>query len=149
MAGMTGGKKLDAYLKQIAGRIEAPGTLRVGFLEGATYRDGTSVPMVAAIQEFGAPAKGIPPRPYFRSMIAQRAPEWGGILAGLLVTHGYDGETALRLMGDGIAGQLRDSIVALTAPLLAPATIAAKGSAKPLVDTGHMLNSVDYAVDTK
>lgn len=146
---MTGGEKLDAYLRQIAGKIEAPGTLRVGFLEGATYPDGTSVATVAAIQEFGAPAQNIPPRPFFRGMIHDHADEWGGILAGLLKTNDYDGAAALALMGDGIAGQLRDSIVKLTDPPLAPSTIAAKGSSKPLVETGVLLNGIDYAVDAE
>ena len=49
--------------------------------------------------------------------------------------------------GEAIAGQLRESIINLTEPPLAPATVARKGSDKPLVDTGHMLASVDYEVE--
>ena len=58
MATLKGGAHADAYLQKIADRIKQAGTLRVGFLEGATYPDGTSVAMVAAIQNFGAPALG-------------------------------------------------------------------------------------------
>jgi len=58
----------------------------------------------------------------------------------------YNARRSLELMGEGIAGQLRVSIRETNAPPLAPATIAAKGFAKPLIDTGHMWNSVAYEV---
>lgn len=176
-ASFTGGGKLDAYLREVAKKVTAPGVLEVGFLEGATYPDGTSVPMVAAIQEFGAPGAGIPPRPFFRTMIAAKASGWGPALAKILDANGYDGTNALGQMGEGIAGQLRQSIIDVVAPPLSPVTlmlrsmraenpdlqitgkivaeaaarVAAKAptanvSSKPLVDTGHLLNSVDYEV---
>lgn len=147
MATIKGGAKLDAHLRKLAARVAAPGTLRVGFLEGATYPDGTSVPLVAAVQNFGAPSRGIPPRPFFSNMVADKAAGWGPALGRILQGNGYDGPAALELMGEGIAGQLRQSIVDTNAPPLAESTIARKGFAKPLVDTSHMLNSVDYEVD--
>ena len=60
MATVSGGDKLMAYLKQIDANLASAGSspeVRVGFLEGATYPDGTSVPMVAAVQEFGGTMK--------------------------------------------------------------------------------------------
>jgi hypothetical protein len=146
MATIKGGAKLEAYLRDLASRVGKPGTLRVGFLEGATYPDGTSVPLVAAIQNFGAASRGIPPRPYFSNMVADKADGWGPALARILQGNDYDGPAALELMGAGIAGQLRQSIVDTNAPPLAPATIARKGFEKPLIDTSHMLNSVDFEV---
>jgi hypothetical protein len=143
---MTGGDKLDAYLKQAAARVSKPGTLECGFLEDATYPDGTSVATVAAMNEFGVPAHNQPPRPFFRDMIAAKSPDWGVTMGALLKANDGDGNKVLALMGDGIAGQLRDSIVALTSPPLSPTTVARKGSSKPLVNTGVMLQSVDYRV---
>lgn len=147
MATLKGGARADAYLQKIADRIKQSGTLRVGFLEGATYPDGTSVAMVAAIQNFGAPALGIPPRPFFSNMIAKEANNWGPKLARILHNRGYDVDASLRLMGMGIAGQLAQSIVDTNEPPLAPATVARKGSEKPLVDTGHMLQSISFEVE--
>lgn len=121
--GLSGGKGLEHYLKTLAEKVTNPGTLRVGFLEDATYPDGTLVAMVAAIQEFGAPAAGIPPRPFFRYMILNESPTWGEKLANLLDTHGYDARKALALMGEGIAGQLRQSIIDTVAPPLSPITL--------------------------
>ena len=50
---VIGGAKLDAYLKTLAERIGTGKGVEVGFLEDATYPDGTSVAMVAAVNEFG------------------------------------------------------------------------------------------------
>lgn len=55
--GMSGGEQLMAALAAINARLAASSgtpTVSVGFLEGATYPDGTSIPYVAAIQEWGA-----------------------------------------------------------------------------------------------
>lgn len=145
---LSGGDKLASYLHRISRQADKSATLRVGFLEGATYPNGTSVPMVAAIQEFGAPSKGIPPRPYFRRMIAEKAETWGPAVGDLLTANKFDAEKTLGQAGAGIKGQLQQSIRDLTSPALAPATVAAKGFSKPLIDTGHMLNSVDYDVKT-
>lgn len=147
MVAIKGGEKIEGALREIADKISKPATLRVGFLEGATYPDGTSVPMVAAIQEFGAPKVGIPPRPYFRNMIAAKSPEWGDAVAETLKAADYDVDRAFGQVGEGIKGQLQQSIVETNSPPLAPATVAKKGFDKPLIDTGHMMNSADYEVD--
>jgi hypothetical protein len=145
---LKGGDKFEAALRDIAEKVSQPATLRVGFLSAARYPDGTSVAMVAAIQEFGAPSRGIPPRPFFRRAIAKHSPEWPEAVGNLLKANGYDAVKALSLSGAAIAGQIQQSIVDLTDPPLAPSTIARKGSAKPLIDTGTLLRSVDYEVKT-
>lgn len=141
---LSGGDELERRLSEIASRVARPATLRVGFLEGATYPDGTPVAMVAALLNFGI-SNG-KAWPFFTNMIAEKAPGWGGQLAALLEANDWDVEKSLALMGTGIAGQLRDAIVNMNEPALDPRTIARKGFDKPLVDTGHMLNSIDYEV---
>lgn len=146
MTAMKGGDKLKAALADMAARLRRAQSVRVGFLEGATYPDGKSVAMVAALNEFGVPSRGQPPRPFFRNMVAAKSKEWPAAIAGLLRDNNYDALRALQLTGEAIAGQLRQSITDLVAPPLAPSTIARKGFDKPLIDTGHMLNSVSYEV---
>lgn len=195
MATVSGGEKLQAYLAQIAGNLASAGSapsVQVGFLEGSTYPDGTSVPTIAALNEFGGTiqkppghvtvyrkmnkagthflrngrfvkrseanfssthatpghAITIPPRPYFRRMIKANGPSWGPDIGKLLVANKFDTAKVLGLMGTLIKGQLQDSIVNFTTPRNAPSTIARKGFDKPLIDTGHMLNSVDFEVST-
>ncbi|AWB21235.1 hypothetical protein DA075_10185 [Methylobacterium currus] len=147
MVTVKGGMALERRLGELAAKLGDGPTLSVGFLEGSTYPDGTSVPMVAATQEFGAPARNIPPRPFFRLMVADKSPGWSTSLAATLKATNYDPKAALGLMGEGIKGQLQQSILDLNSPPLSPKTIARKGFDKPLVDTSVMLNSVDYVVE--
>ena len=148
MATLRGGDKFDRKLRELAAKLRNPATLRVGFLERATYPDGTPVAMIAAIQDFGAPRAGIPPRPFFRNMIAAKKGEWPAAIAQLLKENDYDAVVALNITGEAIAGQLRQSIVDTNAPPLKPATVRRKGFDKPLVETGHMLNSISHEVKT-
>ena len=77
MATLTGGGKLEGWLAGMARKLSRADTVRVGFLEGSTYPDGTPTALVAAVQNFGAPARGIPPRPFFSNMITKYGPGWG------------------------------------------------------------------------
>lgn len=134
--------KVAAALRRIAKKAEAG--VEVGFLEDATYPDGTPVPAVAAWNEYGNGSA--PPRPFFRTMIAAESPSWPGKLAAAYKATGGDGPKALALMGEDIQGALIQSINDFTTPELAPSTVAAKGFDKPLIDTGHMVNSTGYRV---
>lgn len=134
----TGGDKLQARLREIAAKVTRPGTLEVGFFEDARYPDGTSVAMVAAINEFGAPNAGIPPRPFFRNMIAENNGHWGNDLGAILKAADYDAPVALGQLGQELSGELVASIDKTTSPGNAESTIAQKGFDRPLVDTGFM-----------
>lgn len=144
MTVLRGGDKLEAALKEIAAKVAKPCTLRVGFLEGATYPNGTPVAAVAAFNEFGT--SKAPPRPFFRPMVADKSPEWGGAIEQNLIAKNYDVEATLNVVGDGIKGQLQQSIRSADVAADAPSTVKRKGFSQPLIDTGHMLASVDYEV---
>lgn len=141
---LTGSDGVMKALKEIAQRMGG-GEVSVGFMAGATYPDGTPVAAVAFWNEFGGP--GRPPRPFFRQMIAKESPTWAPKMVKLAKATDYDGNKVLALMGEDIKGALQQSINKFRSPPLAPSTIEAKGFAKPLIDTSHMLNSVTYEVD--
>lgn len=177
MVRITGGDGLDKALEAMEAGLLKAGTVRVGFLENADYPDGgVGVATVAAWQNFGT--KTIPPRPFFTNMVKAKGPGWAAALARILTANDFDSEKALSLMGEGIAGQLRQSIVDTMAPPLSQITLMLRKmrsedqglvvtgatvgeaarrldagetvggvSAKPLVDSGHMLASVDYEVE--
>ncbi|MHB8283955.1 MAG: hypothetical protein ACYDD1_04695 [Caulobacteraceae bacterium] len=147
MATLSGGDALEKRLQQIAEGLASGATLRVGFLENATYPDGTLVALVAASQNFGAPGKGIPPRPFFSNMIAANSPAWGDQLAKALAYYDNDVFKALEGMGVLMTDQLRDAILTFQGAPLSPRTIAAKGFDKALVDTSVMLNSIGSEVN--
>lgn len=146
MARIRGGEKFERRLREIAAAVSRPATVRVGFLEAARYPDGKPVAMIAAIHNYGAPRAGIPPRPFFSNMIANKQGEWPAAIAGLLRANDYDAPRALDVAGAAIAGQLRQSIIDTNAPPLAPSTIRRKGFSKPLIETSHMINSIDHEV---
>ncbi len=123
MATISGGEKLKERLEAIARAAASAATLKVGFMAGATYPDGTSVPMVAAIQEWGAPRARIPPRPYFRNMVAAKSKEWPKAIAGLLKATDYDAKRTLMITGEAIKGQLQQSITDTNVPPLRPLTL--------------------------
>lgn len=146
---ITGGDKLRATLERIAARLGRGGEVAVGFLEGATYpakpdQPAQNVATVAFWNEFGT--LRAPPRAFFRRMISAESPGWGHTLAAAAKKTDYSSEKTLGVMGTVVAGQLQKSINELTSPPLSPKTIARKGFAKPLIDTGVMLRAVDYEV---
>ena len=126
---------------------------KIGYFPSAKYPDGTSIASIASIQEFGAPSKNIPPRPFFRpTMDAQRA-EWKQKM-GQFAIRIMQGKMTVRSSFDAIgivaAGQVRKTIATLMSPPLKKSTLLArqsrarKGSkykylsTKPLIDTGDM-----------
>lgn len=159
MASVKGGDGFAAKVRGLASRLRK-GSVRVGFLEGATYPDGTPVAAVASFNEYGRMVRtkgedGMEesyfqlPRPFFRRMIAEKKAEWPAGVALQLKKNGGDVAKTLDVVGTAIGGQLQQSIRDLVSPPLAQSTIDRKGFDKPLVDTGHMLNSVDHEVNMK
>lgn len=151
---VRGGTAFRQRLAQYAADLSSGKNLKVGFLADATYEDGTPVALVAAANEFGKMVMTKAgesyfqlPRPFFRNMISANSVQWPGEFSQLIRASNYDARMALGLMGEHIKGQLQASIRELSSPPLAESTIRRKGFDKPLIDSGHMLNSVDYAVD--
>lgn len=138
MAEVSGGEKLERALAELARQVSHPATLRVGFFSGATYPDGKSVAMVAALNEFGTAR--IPSRPFFRNMIREKSAGWPRAIAANLVANHYDPIETLNDVGDAIVGQLQVSIRNMSSPPNAPSTIARKGFDDPLIESGYMLS---------
>ena len=139
-----GGQRLKRLLRE-AGKGGVSG-VQVGFFSTARYEDGTPVAAVAAWNEFGT--ETIPERPFFRRAIAEAE---DGIAK--VIRRGIDTEKMVvdeRLagrVGAHVQGEIQESITSLREPPNAPETIKRKGSSNPLVDTGHMLQSVTFVVD--
>ena len=141
-------KVMDA-LNAIASNVESL-QVKAGFIDGATYPDGTPVAMVAAVNEYGDPARNQPPRPFFRNAIAQHESEWADTIARGM-EKGVDTRTILSVVGEQIAGDVVQSIATLMEPPIKDATIANRRrrgnkSVKPLVDTKVMIRDVHSEV---
>ena len=145
-----GGKKLDEFLRR-AKTADGVNAVEIGFFSDAKYPDGTPVTNVAAWNEFGTENKDgserIPERPFFRQAIPKmKTPVLAVLVADVNPrTMVVDRRTAERcgVVGHGV---LQRQIVLLKEPPNAPATIKAKGSSNPLLDTGVLLGSATYRV---
>lgn len=137
---------MERALGAIARALSSAKTVRVGFLEGSSYPYGTPTAMVAAINNYGAPAAGVPPRPFFSNMVAEKQEGWPDAIALNLKATNYDAQKTLGLVGEGIKGQLQQAINQFSGVPLKPRTVKRKGFDKQLVDTAHMLNSVSFEV---
>lgn len=144
MATIKGGEKFQKALARIAAALGEPATLRVGFLEGSTAPNGDSMPLRAALNDYGH--GNVPPRPFFRNMVAAKSPEWPDGIAHQLKATGYDTQLTLERTGEAIKGQLQESILDLWSPALSPKTIKKKGFDKPLIEHGDMINAAAWEV---
>lgn len=143
MARVSGGDRMARKLDEVSRRLRTAHTVRAGFTDKATYPNGTPIAMVAAAQNFGAPAANIPPRPFFSNIVRAKRAVWGKELGQLLKAQNMNASKALELMGMRMAGDIKQSIVDMVSPPLSEKTVKRKGFDKPLVDTGAMLQSLD------
>lgn len=123
MATVQGGDAAAAHLEELARKLGTASKVRAGFTERARYPDGTPVAVAAAANNFGAPRKGIPPRPFFSNAIANNKPAWGQRLGLELRAAGMDSREALERMGAVMAGNIAESLVEMNAPALSPVTL--------------------------
>lgn len=143
---------IDDFLNKVASQLESK-QVKVGFIDGATYPDGTPVAMVAATNEYGRPENNQPPRPFFRNAIADHEVEWTDAVARG-IRAGYPVEQVLEVVGAQIQGDVQESIATLIDPPLSPTTLHIRrtrkerrtDSTKPLVDSKVMIGDVNYEV---
>lgn len=147
---------MEKFLNEMAEGLLKKETLKVGFQNGMKYPSASGNPVyvaqVAFWNEYGTAGSDsggpIPPRPFFRTMIAEKSPKWGGNIGRLLANNGYDLNNALGIAGGKIVEQLQDSIKNGAWEANAPSTIARKGFDKPLIDKGIMWrDSITYSVE--
>lgn len=147
---IKGLNNLKARLKNIAKSYESNKQVRAGFLGGAYYPEaegGTSIALVAAVHEFGAPEKGIPKRPFMSKAIALNKDKWADKLGKGIAEVGVD--RALDLVGEEMVDDIRKSINDEDWTPLKPETVKRKGFDKPLVDTMDMTRAVTHKVTEK
>lgn len=133
--GLTGGERLRAKLEEIARQIEGNHKLKVGFLAGSAYPDGSGVTAAQTAWWLEYGHGKAPPRPFFRTMISKKSDKWGDALARILQNNGFNVRDALATMGEGIGDQLRDAIFELDSPPLSPVTLMLR---KMRMDNPHL-----------
>lgn len=136
----------DLGLNRITQDMKELRGVKVGLLEGAApYPDGTNVVDVGIYNEYGT--SRIPSRPFMRVAADQAEREMHAYtehMVGLLI----DGRTNAKGVDDSVGNAMKDviqkTITGFNKPPNAPSTVKAKGRNDPLVDTGHMRDSINY-----
>lgn len=139
------GKRYFEKLKKLS-KME----IRVGF-QGWTnaYKDGTDLIDVAAFNEFGT--SDIPARPFMRQSFESHEDklEAAGRRANNALARGDSVEQVLKRTGVAAKGLIQKEIREGEFVPNKPSTVSKKGSDQPLIDTGHMRQSVQYVIKRK
>lgn len=143
-------KKGKSDVKRLKKALANTAKVLVGIPEDAApYPDGTSVAMVATVHEFGIHQ---PERSFMRSTLKENRKEYikkskSAILDA--VRGDKPLKKSLAILGTTVASDIKSKITSLRTPANTAETIAGKGSSNPLIDTGHLKESVTYEVVDK
>ena len=122
----------------------------VGVPASTNPRQGaTNNATIAATHELGAPSKNIPARPFLVPVVQGNSQKYVGLMAQGFKNALRDQEKIKRVyekIGLVISNDVKDYIVSGNFVPLKQSTIDAKGSSKPLINTGELRNSITYEV---
>lgn len=145
-------KKWRAIMKRTASMNDY---VKVGVLGSAGGGDpvpggsGFTIKDIAEAHEYGIPGV-LKERSYIRRTLIEKRRAIGsfiGKLAGHVLTGRLAKARALELIGAMVAGDIKRLIVSgRVTPDIAEATKKAKGSSKPLLDEGTLLNHITFEV---
>jgi hypothetical protein len=153
-------------MRKVAQQAEGS-SVKVGVLEGekdARVNEPTGITntQLAAIHEYGSPARNIPERSFLRATLDANRDAYNAFIAQL-VSHIFAGKLsvarALGMVGLKVVADIRARIRKGIAPPLADSTLWRKvakgrkgrgkrnrGKSVPLIDTGQLINSITHAV---
>ena len=145
MQSVSGGDTLLKLLQAIEKGVTNAEAVEVGWMEGNIHPDsGIPTAEIAADNEFGTPK--IPARPFIKPTELKKAKVWSNSLSKELKQSAYNAELALEGVGQEIKTDIQKAILEVFSPALSPYTIEKKGFDKPLIDSSHMIDSIDTEV---
>ena len=116
------------------------------------HEGGINMATLLALHVLGAPSRGIPQRDPLRPPLIANAQRYSDLLAlGLknALANGTDPKLVYEKIGIVATNDVKDYFITGNFKALSEKTIKAKGSSKPLVDTGELRNSISYEVRNK
>lgn len=144
----------EQILREFKRQMDHSGqTLVVGILADHNARPkdkkgGMTNAEIGMIHEFGVPSRGIPQRSFLRATLDSQKHELFNLLAHQLPKKSGSINVVgiLKVVGAWLVGQVQKRMSQGIPPALQPATVAAKGSSKPLINTGQLRSSISYEV---
>ncbi len=140
-------KKLKRNLKNTGKNLVKVGIFgeRADAAHAGTQKSNVEI---AGFQEFGT--KTIPSRSYIRATIDAEKVKIRRLqkkLAEQIIKRRTTEVQGLNLLGVFLTGAMQKRIQGGLSPALKPATIKRKGSSKPVIDTGQLIQSITFAVE--
>lgn len=127
-------------------KLRGPKHVKVGFPASKSSKSNIEK---AVWNEFGT-RRGIPERPFMRNAMRNNRAAYRDALrksASKILLGETALATVLNKLGILAQGDIQAEITSLNSPPLSPRTIRAKGSSKPLIDTGAMRQAVTWIVE--
>ena len=124
--------------------------VRIGFQQGkATEEDGTDICDIAAWNELGT--VNMPSRPFLRMSVDDNSDKINSFMSAQKrsIINGEPADRILKKIGIFQKDLIQEKITEGSFAPNAPSTIKAKGSSKPLIDTGRMRQSVNFEIKQK
>lgn len=137
-----------AILKQLK-LMEKDPYVKIGYTKDEKRDGGTSLITIASVHEFGSPINNIPERSFLRSAVSKH-----GSRIGKIIGRGYDDiikgkSTVLKILtrvGVLVEGLTKTQITNVQKPPLKVSPREPDGGSNPLINTGHLRNSIKYEV---
>ncbi len=139
----------NKLLKELSEKLSAltKSNVEVGFLGGKAHQDSPdfTVAEIATVHEFGSDDGVIPERPFMRQTFEKNG-NYVELLAKSTreLIEGQKTSKVLFKIGETVRADMVKEIGSGDFTPLAESTVAAKGSSKPLIDTGFLRNSIEW-----
>ena len=147
---VSGGTKVASRVAELKRKFRDAPTVLVGVPKSAgNYEDGVHTATVAAVQEFGSADGRVPERSFLRAGIADSEQGIKKIYENMLsdvIENDTDVSYIQSIVGEFVVGKIVEKISSGIGPANAPSTINKKGSSTPLIDTGHLRQSITYVI---
>lgn len=119
---------------------------KVGYFEDSpTYPDGQKPGYIARLMEYGVPQFNIPARPFMAFTVKRNREAWNRFISRNFRGKEYSYPLAVRFC-ETVRQDIKTEIEIGDFAPNSPSTIKKKKSDRPLVDTGHLMESIIYKI---
>lgn len=126
--------------------------VEVGVPKGAMHGGGISMSLLANIHTYGSFSRGIPARPFLQPALQENQDKYIKYLKSqtmpLLFGRAKQARV-LGLLGEMATADVKKYFTSGRFAPLAASTIKAKGSSRPLIDTGQLRQSITYSIERR
>ena len=154
-ARLTSKDKGFAKLKKLAEQLGGRPHVKVGVLASSgadqVHDGGLTNVELAVVLHYGTDDGHVPARPFLTQTAHEQEKKWERLIAevgGKIIEGKLSLERGLGLIGQRASADVKNTITKGEGvpPPNAPSTIARKGSSRPLVDSGRVVQSISYDV---